>query len=274
VTRARRGVCAALVGACLLALPLLAPSAAHAAPLHVSVFGDSVLLGASEEISSVLAGNDVSVVAHEDMSLLGALGTLSAARPTMGDVVVLDYGYNDGTDLGAWRDRIGQAMAILDRVPRVIWLDQREFAPGRAEMNAELRAAAARYPNLDVVDWNATVAAHPDDTYSDGIHLTPAGQQAMADLVRARVDAFVAQRIVALVPSTTTSTTSTTTTAAPPASTQATGVPREGSAAAATAHGGRGSTNGWWVAVGLVAAVVVATLVALATRRRAASRVA
>ncbi len=238
------------------------------------MFGDSVLLGASEEISSVLAGNDVSVVAHEDVSLLGALGTLSAARPTIGDVVVLDYGYNDGTDLGAWRDRVDQAMAVLDGVPRVIWLDQREFAPGRAEMNAELRAAAARYPNLDVVDWNATVAAHPDDTYSDGIHLTPAGQQAMADLVRARVDAFVAQRIAALVPSTTTTTTSTTTTTAPPASTQATGPPREGSAAAATAHGGSsGSTNGWWVAVGLVAAVVVATLVALATRRRAASRV-
>ena len=268
-------MCAALVGVCLLALvALLAPSAAHAAPLRISVFGDSVLLGASEEISSVLAGNDVSVVAHEDVSLLGALGTLSVARPTIGDVVVLDYGYNDGTDLGAWRDRIDQAMAILDGVPRVIWLDQREFAPGRAEMNAELRAAAARYPNLDVVDWNATVAAHPDDTYSDGIHLTPAGQQAMADLVRARVDAFVAQRIAALVPSTTTTTTSTTTTTTPPASTPATGPPREGSAAAATAHGGSsGSTNGWWVAVGLVAAVVVATLVALATRRRAASRV-
>lgn len=255
-------------------LALLAGSAAHAAPLRISVFGDSVLLGASEEISSVLAGNDVSVVAHEDVSLLGALDTLSAARPTIGDVVVLDYGYNDGTDLGAWRDRIDSAMAILDGVPRVIWLDQREFAPGRAEMNAELRAAAARYPNLEVVDWNATVAAHPDDVYSDGIHLTTAGQQGMADLVRARVDAFVAQRIAALAPSTTTSTTSTTTTTtAPPAGTQATGAPREGSAAGATTHAGRsGSTNGWWVAVGLVGAVAVATLVALATRRRAAAR--
>jgi hypothetical protein len=266
VKRARRAAGATLVGACLLAfVAFVAPSPAHAQPLRISVYGDSVLLGAVEEISAALADNDVSVDARQDMSLLGALGTLTAARPGIGDVVVLDYGYNDGTDLGAWRDRIDDAMAILDGVPRVIWLDQREFAAGRAGMNAELRAAAARHPNLDVVDWNAAVAAHPGYVYSDGIHLTAAGQQGMADLVRGRVDAFVAQRIAALAPSTTTTTTLPTTTL-PTTAAPAAGA-RDGAAAGTATRLGAGSTDGWWVAAAVVAAVVVAGLAVVVTRR-------
>ena len=58
-------------------------------------------------------------------------------------------------------------------------------------MNAELAAAAARYPNLEVIDWNAEVAAHPDEVYSDSIHLTPSGQIAMAALVRQHYDRYV-----------------------------------------------------------------------------------
>jgi hypothetical protein len=279
VRRAGRAACvgqfgrvaaAALVGACVLAF--VAPSAAHAEPLRISVFGDSVLLGASEETSAALAGNDVSVDAHENMSLLGALSTLGGARPNMGEVVVLDYGYNDGTDLGAWRSRIDQAMTILQGVPRVIWLDQREFAPGRAEMNAELRAAMARYPNLDVVDWNAAVAAHPDYVYSDGIHLTPSGQQGMADLVRVRVVAFLAERFAATSTTTTSTTTSTTTTTtAPRATTQPPAGGREGSAAGTTAHGGSGGGDGWWIAALVAAAVALGGVVMFAVRRRAAS---
>jgi lysophospholipase L1-like esterase len=271
VKRAAAVVVGAWVAALVALVPLVAPPAAHAAPLRVSVFGDSVLLGASEEISATLAGNDVSVDAHENLSLLGALSTLGGARPNIGDVVVLDYGYNDGTDLGAWRSRVDQAMTILQGVPRVVWLDQREFAPGRAEMNAELRAAAARYPNLDVVDWNAAVAAHPDYVYSDGIHLTPSGQQGMADLVHARVAAFVTDRVAALT-TTTTSTTSTTTTTAPPATTKPVTGGREGSAAGTTAHGASGGADGWWIAALVAAVLVVAGVVVVFVRRRAASR--
>ena len=65
--------------------------------------------------------------------MLGALGTLQAARPDIGDVVVLDLGYNDGPDPGVWRGRVDQAMAILAGVPKVIWLGQSNFANGRAE---------------------------------------------------------------------------------------------------------------------------------------------
>ena len=194
---------------------VLTAGPANAESLRISVFGDSVLLGAAPAIQASLAGNDVSIDAHENVSLLGSLGTLQAARPTIGDVVVLDLGYNDGPDPGVWGDRIDQAMAILDGVPRVIWLDQSYFASGRAEMDAQLADAAQRYPNLEVVDWHSLVTAHPEYVYGDGVHLTPAGQAAMGDLVGQRVAAFVAARTAATSTTTTTSTTSTTSTTMP-----------------------------------------------------------
>ena len=57
-------------------------------------------------------------------------------------------------------------------------------------MNDELRAAADRYPNLDVVDWDAQVAAHPEFVYADGLHLTPPGRAAFATAVQQRVAAY------------------------------------------------------------------------------------
>jgi hypothetical protein len=176
-------------------------------PLRVSMFGDSVMLGAREELLAQFAGQPVTVDAVEDRSLLGAISLFQAAGPSLGDVVVLDLGYNDASDPAVFRGRIDDAMAALGGVRRVLWLNQHDWGPGRAGMNAELAAAATRYPNLTVIDWNAEVSAHPDEVYADAIHLTPSGQTAMAALVRQHYDEWV----TSLTPTTTTSTTTTTT---------------------------------------------------------------
>ena len=242
---------------------------ASADGLRVSVYGDSVLLGASDDLVAALPGDDVFVNAHENVSLLGTLPTLETDRPGMGDVVVLDLGYNDGAELTAWRDRLDRAAAILDGVPKVIWLDQRDFADGRAQMNDELRAVAQLHPNIEVVDWNSAVAANPDYVYSDGIHLTPPGRQAMADLVRSRIDAFVAARIAA----TSTTAAPTTTTRAPTPTTGAAAGPNTGNVRALSS-----STETvddvdplWFVAIG-AAVVVLAVATVMVTRRRARAR--
>jgi hypothetical protein len=245
---------------------------ARAAGLRISIFGDSVLLGAADDIRAALPGDDVTIDAAENVSLLGRLATLEDARPTIGDVVVLDLGYNDGADLGAWHDRVERAADILDGVPRVIWLSQREFAPGRAEMNAELRAVAQAHPNIEVADWNALVDAQPGLVYGDGIHLTPAGRAAMAELVRQRVDAFVdAQRAA-------TSTTATpTTTAVPTTAVPTTNVP---ATAGAQPRHQRASSPGpdlgdalpWAVALAALLGVVLAGAGWLIARSRRAPR--
>ncbi len=200
-----------ILAAALLTLTvwLVAPLRARAqAPaqmpaLRVSMYGDSVLLGAREELLAQFAGQPVTVDAVENRSLLGAITLLQNAGPALGDVVVLDLGYNDAADPTVFRGRIDGAMAALTGVKRVLWLNQHDWGPGRAGMNAELTAAAARYPNLEIIDWNAEVTAHPDEVYADAIHLTPSGQQAMAALVRQHYDSYV----TSLTPTTTTTST-------------------------------------------------------------------
>jgi lysophospholipase L1-like esterase len=262
----RIAACALVLAALVVVTRAAPPASAQAAGLRISVYGDSVLLGAAPALGAALAGNDVSIDAREDVSLLGSLGALSAARPGIGDVVVLDLGYNDGPDPAAWQDRIDQALATLDGVPLVIWLGQSAWTDGRTAMNAQLVAAQAAHPNLQVVDWAGVVAAHPEYVYGDGVHLTPAGQQAMADLVKGRVDAFTAARAAA----TSTTTTTTTTTGAP--STLA--HQRQASAADRSASDSSGSSSsdhgdGGWLVAGLAAVVLgVGALVAWRAFRR------
>jgi hypothetical protein len=169
------------------------------------------MLGAREELLARFAGQPVTVDAVEDRSLLGAISLFRGAGPELGDVVVLDLGYNDSSDPAVFRGRIDDAMAALAAVPRVLWLNQHDWG-GRAAMNAELAAAATRHPNLDVIDWNAEVTAHPEDVYGDAIHLTPPGQEAMATLVRQHYDRYVES----LRPTTTTAPPTTTTSTVPP----------------------------------------------------------
>ncbi len=190
--RARRGIVVALVLTVLSTVLAAGSSAQTPAVLRVAVIGDSVLLGAKEELLAQFAGQQVTVDAVEDRSLLGAIGLFRSAGPALGDVVVLDLGYNDSSDPAVFRGRVDDAMTALAGVRRVIWLNQHDWGPGRAGMNAELTAAASRYANLDVVDWNAEVAAHPDYVYADAIHLTATGQPAMAAAVRDHFDRYVA----------------------------------------------------------------------------------
>ena len=228
-----------------------------------------MLLGAAGAIQSTLAGHNVSVDAHENLSLLGALGTLQAARPAIGDVVVLDLGYNDGPDPGIWRGRVDQAMAILAGVPKVIWLGQSNWRSGRAEMNAQLAAAAQQYPNLEFVDWSAIVAARPDAVYGDGVHLTPVGQAAMADAVRQRVDAFVAARVAATSTTLPPTTVAPTTVAPSTAPSTAPAADDRGTASPEPSGGGdSGVSDTAWIVAAIAAGAVVVTASLLAVRRR------
>jgi hypothetical protein len=164
------------------------------APLRIRMFGDSVMLGAHDDLLAALPGTDTNVDAIESRSLLGTTPVLVAHPDLLGDVVVLDLGYNDMPDGAVFRERVDAMMQALANVPRVVWFTQSVFQPTRVAMNDELRAAADRYPNLDVVAWDAQVAAHPEYVYADGIHLTPPGRAAFAAGVQQRIDAYRTSR--------------------------------------------------------------------------------
>lgn len=187
-----------LVAASLVALALLVPAGADAgcgktrhfastsdagmgqAPLAI---GDSVLLGAAEETAA--AGYDVDVRGCRQMT--EGLDVLRKHARTDGlpRVVVIALGSNSSIT----RADVRTALRILgpDRILGLV--TPREVRGTPYTDAAALRAAARRWPRrIALVDWVKHTKHHRGLTYSDGIHLTNAGQRAMANLLKAPLE--------------------------------------------------------------------------------------
>jgi hypothetical protein len=117
----------------------------------------------------------------------GEVPTLVDLVPDLGSsiaqTVIVEVGYNDPADV--FPQEVDDAMQVLFRagVTRVLWVNMREAQGQYPAMNAELLAAAGRYPQLTVIDWNAYSVDHPEWFQTDGMHLLEAGGEGMATLL-------------------------------------------------------------------------------------------
>lgn len=111
------------------------------------------------------------------------LETIAMLGPELGQLVVVDVGYNDyaeGYDAGL--DSV--MMALLDHgVTHVVWVTLRESQAPWPEINRQIRAASARWPQLTVSDWAPAAATHPE-WFQDNAHMTGAGAAALATFLR------------------------------------------------------------------------------------------
>jgi hypothetical protein len=180
---------------------LTRPGPAVAAPdKRLFLVADSVALGAVPAIRSAFAGWDVAVAGHQGIFTDDAAELAWARRAEIGAIAVVATGYNYPVWNPALFDGwIDQMMGrLVDAGARhVFWLTLREPPLGEHGVvsvweqsgianhypaaNAQLRAATARWPQLALADWNA-MAGGPGLTW-DGLHVTPAGGSAMADLL-------------------------------------------------------------------------------------------
>ena len=112
-----------------------------------------------------------------------ALDAIQSFGAGLGDVLVVDVGYNEGPQgYGAGIDRVMRA-AHAQGATGVVWVMLRETRDLYAQTNAVIRRAAKRWPNLSVADWNAFSAGHSWFA-GDGLHLTPTGATALAGFLR------------------------------------------------------------------------------------------
>lgn len=97
--------------------------------------------------------------------------------------VVLELGYND--DATAFGNSVRELVgALLQRgAAHIFWLTLTEARDPYPAMNAALRAAAATYPTVQILDWNAYSSTHPEWFQTDGLHLLEAGGDAMAHFI-------------------------------------------------------------------------------------------
>lgn len=190
-----------VVSVCLATLVVAAASAVAATPPTVLVIGDSVATGMYWHDDAVAAMQqnlgvywDVAICRTIDgtscpfdgeraPTLIQVVDSLGTVPPT----VVVEVGYNDPAD--AFADEVDHAMSALTAAgaTHVLWLTMRESRAPYPALNAMLEDAAARWPQLQLVDWNAISASHPSWFQTDFVHLTAEGGLAMAHLTHAAV---------------------------------------------------------------------------------------
>lgn len=192
------GALAALVLAGALAA---APAAGAARKPRVTLIGDSITASfAYVPAATALlgAGLDLRVDAKVCRRLVDpsctyrgstpptALELVRARGSALGRVVIVHVGYNEGS--AGYGADIDATMAALRRagVTTVIWVTLREARSVYASTNGAIRAAARRWRELRVADWNAASRGKPWFR-SDGLHLTAEGAKGLARLLRPQV---------------------------------------------------------------------------------------
>jgi hypothetical protein len=94
---------------------------------------------------------------------------------------VINVGYNDWTAVYDV-DRVMRALTFAG-VRSVIWVTLRQTTSNYAGNNNRIRAAARRWKQLVVADWNA-YSSGKAWFREDGLHLTPTGAFGLARLLR------------------------------------------------------------------------------------------
>jgi hypothetical protein len=189
----------ALVTILFAATALGAPigGAASAPPPRVTFIGDSIAAAiAYDEVPTRILsrGVDLDLQLAVCRRLVGESCPYKGTRPlTLVDLlptlepaptVVVEVGYNDFE--ATFAQTVETVLAALRGAgaERVLWLTLREQRSSYAEMNDVIRAAAAKHPELTVVDWNRYSRSHPQWFQDDGLHLDYEGAVAMATLVQ------------------------------------------------------------------------------------------
>jgi hypothetical protein len=191
---------AAVLAAGALFATLLVASATPATKTRprVSVIGDSIITAVSSTppARGLLGRNvDLRFLAvtcrrlvqpscwYEGTRPPTALDVIRASGASLGETVVVESGYNEYVQVyAADIDTVMQAL-VDSGVQTVLWLTLREQRPDYATMNAQIHAAAGRWPQLVVVDWNA-VSRSRAWFNDDGLHLNEQGSLGMARLLR------------------------------------------------------------------------------------------
>ena len=117
------------------------------------------------------------------------LDVIHTNGPSLGPTVIVESGYNEYVQqYSADIDTVMNALVDAG-VENVLWMTLHEQRPDYATMNAQIRAAATRWPQMIVVDWNAASRDHAWFG-DDGLHLNYAGALGMARFLRKFVVAY------------------------------------------------------------------------------------
>lgn len=148
-------------------------------PARIFAVGDSVMLGAANQLAEALPNAEVDAAVSRQVS--DGIAVLEARRQagTLGDVVIVHLGTNGSFTSGEF----DQIMEILAGVQRVVFVNLKVPRDWEDGDNAILADGVTRYPNALLVDWHTIGGTRPEFFYEDSIHLNPDGAAYYAQLI-------------------------------------------------------------------------------------------
>ena len=154
-----------------------APSAT--ATVRVTAVGDSVMLGAAQQLAADVPGIDLDAAVGRQVTEVIALLREREANGLLGDVLLLHIG-NNGEFTDEQFDRI---VDLAGPQRRVVFLTVKVTREWEEANNAVIARGAERHPRAVVVDWRTAVLERPDVLWTDDTHLRPEGARLYATLL-------------------------------------------------------------------------------------------
>lgn len=150
-------------------------------PDKITAIGDSVMVGAANELTGTIASLDLdAALGRQAPAAIELLRTRRAAGE-LGTVVILHLGSN-----GAFSGRqLDDVMAVLWDARRVVMVNVKAPRQWETPNNTVLSAGVKRYPQITLVDWRGATEDQPDLFWEDGIHLRPEGRRLYVELIAA-----------------------------------------------------------------------------------------
>ncbi len=139
--------------------------------------GDSVMLGAKlnieKKFKNAYFNAEISRTCYVANDILKEL----IRKNALGDVVVFNFGAN-GDCSQATKETI---MKTIGENRKVFWLTVTNDK--RVHFNDKIKAFAAKYDNLYIIDWEKISKGHSEYFYSDGLHLPSPGRVAYTNAI-------------------------------------------------------------------------------------------
>jgi len=157
-------------------------AAVRQSPTNALMVGDSVVLGATEELKNAMPGLRVDAqVSRQFDRVIDVVGAYTRAGELPGPLIV-----NAGVN-GTFTDADLDELFELTGEQTVLLVNAKVDRPWEELVNGRLASAAGRHPTAVLVDWHSLGVEHEEWFTYDGSHLNPEGARAFAELIRDRL---------------------------------------------------------------------------------------
>jgi lysophospholipase L1-like esterase len=160
-------------------------------PPHVLDLGDSLSVGTAPYLRARLRGYRVARIYDTGLHAYDAAAIVARERTNLPGVLVVSAGTNDDPRIVSTFVRAISGIVSAAGPQRcVVWSTiVRPAAVGASyeHFNRALVRAAARHPNLVLVNWVGMVRRHPWWLSEDGVHVSVAGYRARAAAIAAAI---------------------------------------------------------------------------------------